>query len=242
MPPIVGISQSLDDRGRWRPGRDYVYIDLAYSRAIEDAGGVPVHLPPQADATALASQIDALVVPGGDDFLPEPESASPYPAGVFDPTPSSQIRFDSALLSRALERGLPVLGICYGMQLMAVHHGGTLHHHLPVDRQDADDHKLPEASGRHALEVEPGSRLASILGASPAPVNSLHHQAVATVGDALRVGARSPDGVIEALELPGDAFGVGVQWHPEKLEGEGRLVLFRALVRAAQESVVSRRA
>lgn len=231
--PLVGISLCLDDRGRWRNGRDYVYGDHAYARAVEDAGGMPVHLPLQRDPAALVERIDALLLPGGDDFLPagRPELG----AELFDPAPDAQIDFDSRLLEHALDRGLPVLGICYGMQLIALRHGGRLHHHLPVDLPDADEHRLPEAAGRHAIEVEPGTRLASMLGSPPAPVNSLHHQAVACTGAGLRVSARSPDGVVEALEGEGRGFLVGVQWHPEKLAGEDeRLALFRALVAACR--------
>jgi gamma-glutamyl-gamma-aminobutyrate hydrolase PuuD len=237
MSPIVGISQCLDDRGRWRTGRDYVYIDLAYAQAVEAAGGLPIHLPPQGDAAALASRIDALVLPGGDDFLPQANASGAertYPKDVFDPTSETQIEFDSRLLDHALARGIPVLGICYGMQLIALRHGGSLHHHLPVDLPNADGHRLPEATGRHALRVEPGTRLEGILGSNPAPVNSIHHQAVDTPGSGLRVCARSPDGVVEAIESEGPGFVLGVQWHPEKLTGDGRLALFRALLAGCQ--------
>ncbi len=230
MPPIVGISQCLDDRGRWRQGRDYVYVDLAYARAVDDAGGSPVHLPVQRTPEDLVSRIDALVIPGGDDF--PPEDSSGYPEGVFDPTPEVQIDFDSRLLAAALARRIPVLGICYGMQLVCLRHGGRLHHHLPSDLPDAQLHALPEDSGRHPIQVSPGSRLAAILGDPASPVNSLHHQAVEEAGTGLRVSARSPDGVIEAVESEGPDFLLGVQWHPEKLDGDGRLALFRALVSA----------
>jgi putative glutamine amidotransferase len=235
MAPIVGISQSLDDRGRWRRGRHYLYIDRAYSSAVEAAGGVALHLPPQEDVDALTEGIDALVLPGGDDFLPDPGSRE-YPDDVtFEPTPPAQLDFDGRLLSSALARGIPVLGICYGMQLVARHHGGRLHHHIPIDVPDADDHALSEATGRHRLSVTPGSRLEGILGTS-ASVNSLHHQAVATPGEGLVVSARSADGLIEAVESPDGGFVLGVQWHPEKLDGEARIAVFRALVVAGQAS------
>jgi putative glutamine amidotransferase len=229
MAPLVGISLCLDDRGRWRRGHETLYGDRRYARAVESAGGIAMHLPIQDDARALVSRIDALLIPGGGDFPPD----APYPVEIaFDPAPPPQIDFDHQLLAGALERSLPILGICYGMQLLALHRGGTLHHHLPLDRPDAAAHQLPEPDGRHAIRVEPGSRLAAVLGDTPAPVNSIHHQAVSTPGAGLRICARSQDGIVEAIEAEGDAFCLGVQWHPERLDAASRTPLFRALVEA----------
>ncbi len=230
MKPIIGISQCLDDRGRWRRNREYLYLDSAYARAVEAAGGIAMHLPIQRDADGLLRRIDALLLPGGDDLPPE----SPYPADVpFDPAPARQIEFDRRLLAGALHRALPLLGVCYGMQLLALHQGGRLHYHLPLDLPTAQTHQLPNDDDRHPLIVEANTKLASTLGRSPAPVNSLHHQAVAAPGHGLRVCARSPDGVVEAIESEDEAFCMGVQWHPEKLEGHGRDAIFGALVAAA---------
>ena len=144
--------------------------------------------------------------------------------------------FDTRLLAGALDRQLPVLGICYGMQLLALHHGGTLHHHLPHDLPGAGAHQLPEVDGRHAIMLSAGTRTAAAMGDHCEPVNSLHHQAVAEPGAALRVSARAGDGVIEAIEARGDHFAMGVQWHPEKLGDTASDGLFRALVAAARDS------
>ncbi|MFP8874415.1 MAG: gamma-glutamyl-gamma-aminobutyrate hydrolase family protein, partial [Myxococcota bacterium] len=112
MRPWVGIALGHDDQGRWRTGRDYVYGDLAYVRAVEAAGGIPIVLPIQEDPSLLVERIDALLLPGGDDFPPPPGR---YPESVaFDLVSEPQRNFDAALLAAALERDLPTLGICYG--------------------------------------------------------------------------------------------------------------------------------
>ena len=230
MRPLIGIPACLDERGRWKAGRTYQYIDVAYARAIEQAGGAPLYLPLQADAETLAARIGGLLLPGGDDFPPE----TPYPEGVrFDPVPAAQVAFDRRLLAAALARGLPVLAICYGMQLLALHHGGSLHYHIPTDVPQAGLHRLPEPDGRHVVRIAPGSRLAAALGVAEDLVNSLHHQGVAEPGTGLRVCARSKDGVIEAIERAEPPFCVGVQWHPEKMQGAHRERLFGALVAAS---------
>jgi putative glutamine amidotransferase len=233
MRPSIGIPPCVDDRGRWRTGCTYLYLDGAYVRAVDAAGGRAVVLPMQADVDALVEGIDGLLLPGGDDFLP----AEPYPEPVeFDPVCEPQVEFDRALLKAALRRGRPILGICYGMQLLALEHGGRLHHHLPLDLPGSAPHNLPEADGRHTIDIEPDTRLAEIFGTKGGTlrVNSLHHQGVAEPGRDMRVSARSPDGVIEAIEHVRAPFLIGLQWHPEKLEGEDGLLPVRALVAACR--------
>ena len=230
--PLIGIPLCLDETGRWHAEREVQYIDVSYARAVEEAGGVPVHLPIQQDAEPLFERIDGLLLPGGDD-LPAPQ---PYPDVSFQLVPERQLRFDRSLLALALESDRPVLGICYGMQLIALHFGGSLHYHLPVDQPDAGPHRLAEGTGTHAIEIVPRTRLEILLGNEPGPVNSLHHQAVSEPGVGLRVSARAKDGVIEAIEPEASRFWIGVQWHPEKMTGVHREALFGAFVDACARS------
>jgi len=233
---VIGISPGLDDRGRWRAGREYHYLDAAYARALEHAGAVPIYLPLQSEVKQVIDQVDGVLIPGGDDLLP-PEA---YPEGVrFDPVPEAQLAFDRALVRCALAAELPVLGICYGMQVIAVELGGTLHYDIATDLPGAGDHGLADATGRHEIELSPDSRLAELSEGRPDPVNSRHHQAVADPGPELQVSARAPDGVIEAIESPGARFCLGVQWHPEKLHGAASRALFDAFVRACREGPAS---
>ncbi len=233
MAPLIGISLSLDAEGRFRRGRRYHYLDERYAEAVAKAGGIPAYLPIQPRSEEIADRIDGLVIPGGDDFLPE----APYPEEVrFEATPPEQIDFDRALLAHALARGIPVLGICYGMQILALHHGGSLHYHVPLDVPGAGDHGLPEGEARHPIRVEPGTLLEATIGAHPEPVNSSHHQAVASPGEGLRTSARAEDGVIEAIEWQGERFCLGVQWHPERTSCAHRARLFGAFVSRCRQS------
>jgi putative glutamine amidotransferase len=227
--PLVGVTTCSDLRGRWRAGRDYHYLPADYARALERAGADVVYVPPQGAVEPIAGRLDALLVPGGDDFEPP----RPYPADVhFELVPEAQLEFDRALVAAVLARGRPVLGICYGAQLLALQHGGELLYHLPLDCPGAGEHHGPGA--RHALALEPGTRIARLLGRGPAQVNSRHHQGIRDPGAGLRVAARAPDGVIEAIERESGPWCIGVQWHPESQDDPGSTALFSDFAAAAQ--------
>jgi putative glutamine amidotransferase len=230
--PRIGIPPSLDATGRLRRGRRSHHVDPAYAEAIAEAGGVPVYLPAPGPAEALVAAVHGVLVPGGPDFLPP----QPYPEGVdFAPAPPEQLAFDRALVAGARAAGLPVLGVCYGMQLLAVSAGGSLHYHVPLDVPGALEHRAPDPGTRHSIALVPGTRLARLFGTEIA-VNTRHHQAVSEAGSGLVVAARAQDGIIEGIEAAGGAAGpfvVGVQWHPESLEPGHRALLFGAFVEAA---------
>lgn len=187
-----------------------------YSEAVVQAGGLPLmvsNLAPEL-ADAYITEADGLLLTGGGDPDPSLFGAEPHPElGEVDLT---RDYFELALYRAAKERGIPVFGVCRGVQLINVAEGGTLHQHLPAV-PGTIQHDQGDISGTpfHALELEPRSRLATAYGTQQIRSNSYHHQAVDRLGDGLIATARSSDGVIEALETKGEHFVVGVQWHPE---------------------------
>jgi putative glutamine amidotransferase len=194
-------------------------LRLSYVQAVSEAGGIAVVLPAHGyadDAHALLDRVDGLIFSGGPDLDPSTYGRLPHP--LLGPNVDRVAdEYELSMLTAARLRGLPVLGICRGMQALNVVCGGTLHQHLP-DLTDLD-HR-PEQPGcelAHAVTVEAGSPLHRISGHRRLRVNSLHHQAIDDLGAGLEVIARAPDGTIEAVHDPAKRFCLGVQWHAEML-------------------------
>lgn len=228
MRPIVGITCYIE-RARWGPwDAPAALLPLSYVTAVEAAGGRALLVPPSAEGAAeIVEILHGIIFSGGSDLDPGLYGADRHPetSGV----KSDRDRSETALMQRALERGLPMLAICRGMQLLNVVRGGNLEQHLP-DRLNSVAHKVaPGRFSRHEVDVHPRSRLAAILGDGRS-VPSHHHQAPVRLGRDLQVTATAPDGTIEAVEDPAARMVVGVLWHPE--EGEDP-ALFEALVNEA---------
>ena len=227
--PVIGLTTYREDAawGVWHQRADL--LPAQYAEAVEATGGVPVLLPPaaqQGSADAVVARLDGLVISGGADVEPGRYGADPHPRTAgWRPDRDA---WEVALLDAADAVGLPVLGVCRGMQVLAVHGGGRLEQHLP----DVVDHQGHSPGGDEFGAVEvvtaPGTRVSRLVG-DRLSVNCHHHQAVRDHPGHV-AAAHAADGTLEAIERPGDRFVVGVQWHPETAADVG---LLAGLVRAA---------
>jgi putative glutamine amidotransferase len=238
--PLIGLTtyrRPADFSGKQV---DLMGLTLPYIQAVRAAGGVPVLLPHDAGAEeveTLVAGLDGLVLPGGEDVDPAEYGQDKIPeCGHVD---RDRDALELQLARRATEGGLPVLAICRGHQVLNVALGGTLWQDLPAQVPGAQEHSCAylENSGTlaHEVRITRSSVLVDILGTDQVGTNSSHHQAIRALGAGLVPTAWAPDDVIEAVELKGHPFAVGVQWHPERMYREYPRMLrpFVALMEAA---------
>ena len=242
--PVIGVSGFTDS--------GYCTVGMTYVNSIRMAGGVPLVIPVTSDDAqieAILSAIDGLVMTGGEDFDPLKWYGEEPVRGLGEVVPARD-EFDVKLVRAAVAKGIPVLGICRGEQLLAVAFGGSLWQDIPSQVKDSyvkhNQGSTASAFGTHAISIEKGSLLSRVLdGRTSAVVNSFHHQAIKAVPQGLSVVATAADGIVEAVERSGrlapeygdgGAMILGVQFHPEAITSSGNtefLPIFQKLVQEA---------
>lgn len=235
--PIIGITTYS---GNSEAGIPINAVAEAYIQAVTTAGGVPLLIPIHLTSTALDAlleRVDGILFSGGGDIQPEIYGGEAHPRvyGI----DAERDRIEIHLARALIRRGQPFLGICRGFQVINVAVGGTLYEDIASQHAGALKHDYfpgwPRNHLAHSITVQPGSRLAGILGAQEIQVNSLHHQGVRQVNPALMPTAYAPDGIVEAVELTKHPFALAVQWHPEWMQEHTNMrALFGAFVQAAR--------
>jgi putative glutamine amidotransferase len=220
--PVIGICAAVE-RVRWGPWEVEAFImPRTYGRAVHAAGAIALALVPDDDAARSPDQLldllGGLVLAGGSDIDPAGYGARPHRETTG--SRPERDRFELALAHRALERDIPLLGICRGMQLLNVSRGGTLVQHLPDVLGHEEHRHTPGSFADHEVRLEPGSLAARVVGAERSAVKSHHHQGIGELGEGLVVSGWSEEeeDLPEAIELPGKRFALGVLWHPEQDE------------------------
>lgn len=238
--PSIGLTPDLGATASEPPQPRYE-LKTPYSEAIFRAGGLPLVVPYSTDRAcidAYLERLQGLVVTGGAFDVPA-HLYGETPREGMGPTKPERTEFEALLIRGALSRNLPVLGICGGMQLLNVVHGGTLYQDIALEVPNARSHQQDHdrTQPHHPVDVKDGTQLALVLGKGHLMVNSTHHQAVKTLGDKLVAAAVALDGVIEAIESTVHPFAIGVQWHPELLFDviPAHQGVFRALIQKARD-------
>lgn len=230
--PLIGITPDYSyEKRRFQISEDYI-------RAIRDAGGIPVMLTPGEEFPEF---IDGLLFSGGGDINPLLFGEEPiWENGEISPL---RDHYELALCKEALERDIPILGICRGMQIMNIAAGGGIYQDIAAQAGTSLKHsqQAPRACGTHSILPSEGSLLAQLWRAEKIIVNSVHHQAVSFLGKGMTVAAQSPDGLTEAIEAAEKPFVLGVQWHPEAMHEPEQASLFTAFLQAAQNFRINRR-
>jgi len=228
-------------RRQWH-GAARTGVNAAYVDSVTAAGGLPIILPPgipPEHAMHALEGVDGVLLSGGEDVDPMWYCTDPAPQlGDVDP---ARDRFEFALFTAARQRGVPVLGICRGLQLVNVAMGGVLWQDLPSERPSTVQHdaRQPRDARTHDVQLVAGSRTADALGGHELAVNSFHHQGVRTLAPGLLATAHAPDDLVEAFEATEGPWLLAVQWHPEEMHADPLApdrALFVALVEAAREA------
>ena len=214
--PLIGIT--MDYRASRKEHAALSFVAAGYYDGVIASGGIPIAIPPiveEDDLVRLLDLLDGVVLIGGGDLDPRRDGYMPHPATR--PMDARREDFDRLLVSEICRRQMPVLAIGSGMQLLNITEGGTVFLHIPEDLPKAMPHKDPiDLSHRHALEVVPGTVMERVYGDGEIRVNSMHHMAIDDLAANFRVAARSPDGVIEAIESTVESWvAIGTQFHPE---------------------------
>ncbi len=237
--PLIGIGADIRDSGSG--GREQAYGFTTYVDAVIRAGAIPLLIPPQSEnIVELLASLDGVLLSGGRDCDPaiygEECHASIKPMDI------RRQANDLELARHSREQGVPTLGVCLGVQIMAIAAGGSLIQDIGSEIDTKIRHESePEGRRHHPVRIESGTILASILEESDLIVNSSHHQAVRTAGEGLRVTARAPDGIVEAIEDANHPFYVGLQWHPEDMSAEDSAArIFDAFIAAARRRALGR--
>lgn len=243
MPPIIGITSTLKEDTEevaTRPLGTYVRADLDYLDGVKRAGGVPLVLPPVfeegEEISAMVGGLDGLLLSGGCDI--HPSSYGEEPVDELGETLVGRDLFELSILGAALKRGIPVFGVCRGLQLINVALGGTLYQDVGSQMEGVSNHRqtAPKHETSHAVDLDRDSTVAGIMGTRELEVNSYHHQSIKRLsGELVKVG-RATDGVVEAAEhrnFP-ERWVLGVQWHAEAMGSREHLNLFEAHVEAAR--------
>jgi putative glutamine amidotransferase len=228
--PLIGLTTYQGPISHGRTDEVATFLPSSYVDAVERAGGQAVLVPPsRTDPGAALARLDGLVTTGGPDIDPARYGAAPHPK-TGRPR-EERDEWETALCRASLDAGSPLLAICRGVQVLNVALGGTLHQHLP-EVPGRSDHRRPGGEpGTTTITVHAGTTMAAILGPATEGI-CRHHQAIDRLGEGLRAVGFSADGTVEAVEVAGAPFAIGVQWHPEDNPGDGRL--FEALVAAGR--------
>ena len=238
--PVIGIILDLasDNEKYSYSARSWYALRKDYSDCVVEAGGTPIFLPYNLNIEDLLNIIDGLIIPGGDEDI-NPKFYGQTIKSECVRTNDNRAEFELAITKAAIERNMPIFGICNGLQIINVLFGGTLIQHIPDHINSHINHEQPEPKDEpsHEINIKPGTLLSNMAEADTIMVNTTHHQAIDKLGEGLIVSAKAPDGIVEAIESKQHKFLVGVQWHSEYKNSKLDLNLFKRLVEESSKVV-----